>query len=133
MGDSVDLLEIGPKWGVGGYSIEQQSGVARDRHQQVVEVVRDTTRQLDHGLDLLRLPEALFGLPAVGDIALYRDEMGHLPLVIPDRGDIGFGQVLGTVLPIVDDLTRKGLPLNELFFEAAQGVSLGMLSLQKPG
>ena len=48
---------------VGRELLEQQVGVAEDRGEQVVEVVRDAAGEPADRFHLLRLPELLFALP----------------------------------------------------------------------
>ena len=50
-------------------SLEQQLGVAENRRQQVVEVVRDAAGQPADALDLLRLRQPLLEQPPIGDVA----------------------------------------------------------------
>src|SRR5438874_967349 len=59
-------------WVIRRKQILGQTGVADHTHQQVVEVVRDAARQQSEALQLLRLPEALLGLLALGNIRYQR-------------------------------------------------------------
>src|SRR6185503_5489139 len=62
--------------------------------QQVVEVVRDSSGQLPHGLHLLRLPQLLFELPALGDVAQQHDVSGQPVVACADGCDAGVEHAL---------------------------------------
>ena len=49
--------------------VERELGIAGHGDQQVVEVMRDPARELADHLELLRLPQARFELPPLGDVA----------------------------------------------------------------
>ena len=54
-----DLVEVRAQLVVAADALERERGVAADRGEQVVEVVRDAARELPDGLEPLRLAEAL--------------------------------------------------------------------------
>src|SRR4029077_9627535 len=56
LGGIGNLLDGSPKGNVGANSLQQEFAVAGDHHQQVVEVVCDSSREAAHGFHLLRLP-----------------------------------------------------------------------------
>ena len=47
----------------------QVAAIAQDDCQEIIEIVRDSTRQRPNGLHFLRLPELVFELPAFRKIA----------------------------------------------------------------
>ena len=84
--------------------------VAADHGQQVVEVVRDTARELADRLHLLRLPELVLEPAALGDVAQHeqvaageelrlRADLEHAPvavlLAVPDVLEHALGDALG--------------------------------------
>ena len=77
---STNLLHVAPGQIVGCQLLQQQVRVSEDRRQYVVEIVRDAARQPSHGLHLVGLPQAflarterILSFPAVGDVAMIRD------------------------------------------------------------
>jgi isocitrate dehydrogenase (NAD+) len=69
----------------GRQAVAHRLGVARDRRQQVVEVVRDPAGELADGLHLLRLPELLLQAALVGDVDGGADDAEHLAGGVGDR------------------------------------------------
>ena len=49
-------------------AVKQKFRIARDHHQQIVEIVRDAAGESAYGFHLLRLPELLLQGAALGDI-----------------------------------------------------------------
>jgi hypothetical protein len=82
-----DLPELG-RPGVSGLRAgEEDVAVADDDGQQVVEVVRDPSRQAPHRLHLLRLPELFLQPHAVRDVARDRENV-FSPSMSITRADI---------------------------------------------
>ena len=63
----------------------QQIQAADDRHQQVVEVVGYATRELTHGIKLLRLMQSLLGVLSIRQLERLRDDGHHQPTAVADR------------------------------------------------
>src|SRR6266516_7833106 len=64
--DLIGILAAGIR---GGEVLEEEVRIARDRREDVVEVVRDAARQPAHRFHLLGLPQLLLELNALRDIA----------------------------------------------------------------
>ena len=54
-----DLLELDPELAPLGTDAQPQVRVAEDRSEQIVEIVRNATGELSHGLYFLRMVELL--------------------------------------------------------------------------
>ena len=65
---AADLLDVAAHGIVALQIHHHQLRVAQDDREQVVEVVRDPSRQLAHGFHLLGLPQLPFELPSRGDV-----------------------------------------------------------------
>ena len=65
----LDLFDVLAPLVLGRGRVQQQLGAAEDGREEVVEVVRDATGELAHGLHLLGLAELLFELAARGHVA----------------------------------------------------------------
>jgi len=93
----------------GGSSRSSSWVLPRIAVQQVVEVVRDAPRELAHRLHLLRLPELLFEVPLVGDVALRAPHPHEVP-VLDEAHDIikeDAGAALAVVLASLGVGTRR--------------------------
>ena len=66
--------------------------------EKVIEVMCDAAGELAERLHLLRLPELLFDLLAIGDILLNGDEIGHLLPVLDRRNRGQFPEQLAVLL-----------------------------------
>jgi hypothetical protein len=53
---------------------QRGAGAPHDYRQEIVEVMRNSACQYSDTLQLLGLPEAFFGVPAVGDVHIDADE-----------------------------------------------------------
>ena len=72
---------------LGPVALEDQLAVARDRGQEVVEVVRDAAGQPADRLQLLRLAEILLEAVALGHVLDLGDEVERVVVRVPDEGD----------------------------------------------
>ena len=66
VGGADDLFEVGPTWIVGREVVRHEVGVAADREDEVVEVVRDAARELSDRFHLLGVAELRLKLRARG-------------------------------------------------------------------
>ena len=69
VGGALDLAEVAAKLDVVGCPLEQERGVAGDAGEQVVEVVRDASREPAEALELLRAQELRFQPLPLGAVA----------------------------------------------------------------
>ncbi len=78
----------------GGYqvAVQQNSG------QQIIEVVRDSSRQPPDDFHLLCFAQVFFHLPALGRIREHCDQEGGLPSRVAAEGHRQMSPELGTVL-----------------------------------
>jgi hypothetical protein len=86
VGGLEDLLHVRAHLTRRGHRLADRFRVAGDGGEQVVEVVRDATRQLAHGFHLLRLPQLLLQRLAQGDVGDGPVVVGHLPVGPQDAG-----------------------------------------------
>ena len=70
---------------LGAETFQQKFRVARDHHQQIVEVVRDAAGQAADGFHLLRLPQLLLQGAALGDVLGKEFEYDSAFAAIGDR------------------------------------------------
>ena len=70
----------------GAQVIQQQVGIAGDRREDVVEVVRHAAGQAPHSLHLLRLAQLLLQADALGDVARGAEDSDQLALAELGRG-----------------------------------------------
>ena len=63
-----NLLDVGPRRMARRHFAERELGVAGDRGQRVVEIVRDPAGQPADRLHFLRLPQLILELPSIGDV-----------------------------------------------------------------
>ena len=75
LGSFVDLFSVAACVAVSRQILEQKCGVAEDRGEQIVKVVRDTAGELPDRLHSLRLPQLFFKLMLVGDVAEHNDSV----------------------------------------------------------
>ena len=68
LGGVGDLLRVSAQRGIGADAFQQEFGVSRDHHQQVVEVVGDAAGEPADGFHLLGLAELLLQGAAFGDV-----------------------------------------------------------------
>jgi len=115
-----NLLDVGAQ-GISRFQfIEDETGVAQDDGEQIVEVVRNASRERTDGVHLLQLPEVLFGAPHVGLSALLFGEVA---------GDLGCADHLSS--GITDGRKRKGdLDERAIFAKACRFVALDRLAEQ---
>src|SRR5215210_973671 len=85
----MDLLDIGALLYAVGQRVEHQLGIAKDRSQQIIEIMRHTAGQPPNALHLLRLKQLRFQPPAVGDIAHHH--IGQRLVVPEEMSDIDLG------------------------------------------
>ena len=111
----VDLGQPATRGRRGGHVAEGQRQAARDRGEEVVEVVRDAPRESSHRLHLLRLPQA--GLERQA-LRLRATTVAHVPddaLVGPVRHPprVHLDRQLGPVLPGEGPFHHLGLVAGE--------------------
>jgi hypothetical protein len=65
-------------WALG----EDEAGAAHNHGQEIIEIVRDATRQQTNALQLLRLPQAFFDLPPLGDLHAHANEADRVAAIV---------------------------------------------------
>ena len=73
-----NLLDVGPRRMARRHFAERELGVAGNRGQRVVEIVRDPASQPADRLHFLRLPQLILELPSIGDV-LHRADHARRP------------------------------------------------------
>src|SRR5207249_9931273 len=95
-------------------------GRTQDGGQQVVEIVRDTARELPHGFHLLRLAQLLLELPLCAHVA--REHEPGLPVrELEGPGDEIHVEALALLRPVTDSGAYGTVvgPARQLLVESA--------------
>src|SRR5438128_11352897 len=72
---------------IGINRVQRQFGITADNHQEVIEIMRDATRQLSDGIHLLSLPKLSLQLAPLSDVTIVADKVGDVTFRIDTGSD----------------------------------------------